>query len=83
MDTTRSGSPSCQPLGNSGGGGRSAASPSGAPWSTQRWMSSSWCSPRARSPTNEPRSRGAGCQGGMKRLAVTIPTCLARLATSR
>src|SRR5574342_307748 len=39
--TTKSGWPSCQPSGKVGAGGRSAASPSGAPAADQRWIRAS------------------------------------------
>src|SRR5262249_57449849 len=76
---TRSGVPSCHPSGNVGAGGRSFASPSGAPALTHSAIRSiSGCDSR-RSSRNDPKP-GSAFQGGILRLRVTSSRYRARLA---
>ncbi len=79
--TTRSGVPSCQPLGKDGGGGAFAGSPRGAPASIHALSSAISASASRRSSRNSPQP-GAGFQGGMKRDSVTRTICRTRLAAS-
>ena len=81
MLTTKSGSPSCQPVVNAGTAGVRDASPSGAPCSCQRPSNAICSAVSRRSPTNRPYP-STGSHGGMNRLDVTSAICFDRFLTS-